>query len=82
MHHVHGHYGQIPAVQFVYVPPQVEEMNVCVWRDAHCMVKGDSVDDHELAEVILVGIVIPMPGHHIKRGVALQKENWRSNSIH
>ena len=46
------------------------------------MVKGDSVDDHELAEVILVGIVIPMPGHHIKRGVALQKENWRSNSIH
>ena len=46
------------------------------------MVKGDSVDDHELAEVILIGIVIPMPGHHIKRGVALQKENWLSNSIH
>ena len=37
------------------------------------MVKGDCIDDHELAEVILVGVVVTVPGYHIKWGVALPK---------
>jgi len=41
------------------------------------MVKGNSVDDHELAEVILIGVVVPVPGYHIKWGVVLQKETHK-----
>ena len=49
----------------------------CGWQqeaNTHCMVKGHSIDDHELGEVILVGIVVAMPRYHIKGGVALKIE--------
>ena len=53
---------------------------VCVC-DAHRMVKGNSVDDHELAEVILIGVVVPVPGYHIKWGVVLQKETQTDDQV-
>ena len=52
----------------------------------YCMVKGHSIDDHELPEVILVGIVVAMPGNHIIWGVALRKQErhalWHSPPPH
>ena len=38
------------------------------------MVKGHGIDDHKLGEVILVGVVVAVPGYHIKGGVALKIE--------
>ena len=35
------------------------------------MIKSHSIDDHEVPEVILIGSVITMPGHHIKTTVIL-----------
>ena len=43
----------------------------------HWMVKGDRIHHHELGEVILVGVVVAMPTHHIKGGVALEKTQLR-----
>lgn len=45
-------------------------VGVCV-GSAHSMVKGDCVDDHELAKVILVGVVVAVPGYHIEWRVVL-----------
>ena len=35
------------------------------------VVHRDGVDGDKRAEVILVGSVVPMPGHHIKGGMTL-----------
>jgi len=42
-------------------------------RRYYCVVKEDSVDSHEVAQVILVGNVVAMPCHHIERRVVLYK---------
>lgn len=38
---------------------------------SYTVVKRDRVDDHEVGEVIFVGHVVPVPRHHVERGVAL-----------
>lgn len=35
------------------------------------MIKCDSIDDHEVLEVVLVRVVVAMPGHNVKRRVIL-----------
>ena len=38
----------------------------------HRVIECHGVDDHELAEVVLVRIVVTVPCHHIKRRMILQ----------
>ena len=35
------------------------------------MVERNRVDHHEFAQVVLVGYVVAVPGHHVKRAVVL-----------
>lgn len=35
------------------------------------MVESHTVDDHEVLQVVLVGCVVAVPGHHIEGGVVL-----------
>jgi len=37
----------------------------------YCVIVRNGVYDHELAEVVLVRRVIPMPGDHVKRRMIL-----------
>lgn len=41
----------------------------------YCVVKGHCVDDHEVLQVVLVGGIVPIPGHNIERGdILIAKE--------
>ena len=46
------------------------------------MVEGDCVDDHEVLQVVLVGCVVPVPGHHVKWRVVLQRHGRISLNIY
>lgn len=37
----------------------------------HRVVKGHTVDDHEVLQVVFVRRVVPVPGHHVERGEIL-----------
>lgn len=34
---------------------------------SHRMVKGHTVDDHEVLQVVFVRCVVPVPGHNVER---------------
>ena len=39
------------------------------------MVEGHCIDDHEVLQVVLVGGIVPVPGHDIERGdILIAKE--------
>lgn len=38
---------------------------------SHRVVKGHTVDDHEVLQVVFVRRVVPVPGHHVERGEIL-----------
>lgn len=38
---------------------------------SHRVVKGHTVDGHEVLQVVFVRRVVPVPGHHVERGEIL-----------
>ena len=49
-------------------------IKVCKDMHTHTMIKGNSVDDIEFAEIILVRGIIAVPSYNIKGRMTLQRK--------
>lgn len=45
------------------------------------MIKGHSVDDHEVGQVVLVRRVVSVPSHHIERREILRRTKTNETSL-
>lgn len=45
------------------------------------MIKGHTVDDHEVGQVVLVRCVVPVPSHHVERREILRRMKTNETSL-